>query len=144
MSQLTRGYAIYSAICVLLWLISILSPLNWTAKVIQSDIHHMYNDAFYGCLLTLGLLGRLPKQRKFFSLIFFGGIAGLMSSMIAIALVVLVGPNSFSSIFKPTDGPYPWFLEYIFYCAVILLGPLWGVIAAGATYLGRRTLSSSE
>ena len=126
-----------------LWIGSFLSPLHWTSHLIQSDVHGVYNTAFYGFLIVLGMLFRVPLGQRMLHLLLLGAVLGLISSMAAIAVVVTAGPNSFSSILK-SIGPYPWLVDYVFYCGVVLLGPLWGMVAAIATYLCRRAIPRSS
>ena len=112
--------------------------------MIPSDIHHVYNGAFYGCLVLIGAVSHLPVQKNPLRMILLGATIGLVSSMIAIAVVVLVGPNSFTSVFKSSGGPYPWFIDYMLYCAAVLLGPLWGAAAVAATYFCRGKLLTKK
>lgn len=138
MSSVVRAVVTYALVCGLFWLGALFSPVHWTEKLIPSDIHHVYNSAYYGCLLLIGLLLGVPKEQKLWRLTWLGAAVGLVSSMVGILVVVQFGPNSLESITKNSGGPFPWIVDYIFFCAVVLLGPLWGVGVAAGTVLGRR------
>ena len=141
---MTRAVITYSLVCVFFWFGALVSPLHWTAKVIPSDIHHVYNSAFYSCLLLIGLLLSVPKEHRVWRLTVLGAAIGLVSSMLSILVVVQLGPNSLGSITKSSGGSFPWILDFTIFCAVVLLGPLWGVGVALVTLLGLRLQASKR
>ena len=70
MNLTARPFAAYTAVCVLFCAASLASPFHWIAKVMPSDIHHVYNSSFYGCLLVIGLLLGVQREERLWRLMY--------------------------------------------------------------------------
>jgi hypothetical protein len=126
-----RTIAVYSALCAMFWLVAVYNPIRWSSLFLKADSRHLYVHVFYGSLLVLGLLTRVPAPKGVMRSAITGAIVGLVSSVIAILSVYAsrVSLDVMLDRMPREGGPLTLAAVWAIY-SVILGGPLWGALLA--------------
>lgn len=121
----------YSALCVMFWLVAVYNPIRWASLFLKGDVHHLYVHVFYGGLLVLGLLTRVPAPKGALRSALVGALVGLASSVIAILSVDLSRTSVGVMLERiPSEGGILTIAAVWSTYSVILGGPFWGALLA--------------
>ena len=123
----SRNIFTYLVLTGVFWIVGYYIPIRWSSHFLQADNGHIYVHVFYGCLLVLGLLGRVPVPKGIPKAVLVGAVIGIVSSLIAIFLVELtrVGFDVVKERFEREGGVLTVTAFWSGY-SVILGAPLWG------------------
>lgn len=142
----SRNIFTYFVLTGAFWLVGYYIPIRWSSHFLQADNLHIYVHVFYGCLLVLGLLGRVPAPKGVTRAALVGAVIGIISSVIAIFAVELtrIGFDVMKERFEREGGVLTVTAFWSGY-SVILGAPLWGAaLAAVCQVLIRRRLITPQ
>jgi uncharacterized membrane protein len=117
----------YLLVCVVLFAIAKLSPLSVGERFYKFDRAHVFLEIFFAALFVVGIAFGAHRSRNWGRAVLFGALTGLVSGLLAQAVVVIVNGIP-SGLFKSGSV-----LDLIFSLAmgtIIFLTPLWGVVSA--------------
>lgn len=128
----------YLLACTALFLLASLSPFAIGDRFYRFDRAHIFLGLFYSALFVVGVALRVHRPSPWRRTVLLGALAGLLSGLLAQAVVILV--NGVSNGVLRSVGA----MDILFSLAtgsLVFLTPAWGIVSASASkVLSRRHL----